>query len=89
MASKRKKKKSLDSLSSANIHIVNDKWDVLSLAGDDSCGSFPKLTRLSMVVMNQNGEEVVKETSWTTPVEFLEALADHLGFTITTKESQI
>lgn len=75
----------------SNLHIVDDNNQVLSLSGDNSCGALPLLERTEIIrfkgnnALPLNNGSHKQSCSWPTPVEFLEILAHHLGYTVTPK----
>ena len=73
--------------SSANLKIVNAAGEVLSFAADDSCGVFPVCCRTYMQRFeNDELHRTLGEEQYNvTPVSFIEALAAHLGYTVTKK----
>lgn len=65
------------------LKVFNENGDELSLAGDDSCGAFKHMSRTSLAVFPNGGHKMEgEEITFVSPVELLEALAKHMGYTI-------
>ena len=71
----------------ANLKIVNDDGEMLSIAGDDSCGAMPKLGRVTMLRYNQEYRALSAEMFAPTAVDILVELATHLGYRIEPKST--
>ena len=71
----------------ANLKIVNNYGEELSLSGDDACGTSKQYSRFCMAKFSDEtrsamlGEEVLAPSA----EDFLKALAEHLGFQVTKK----
>lgn len=66
------------------LKVFNKDGDELSLSGDDSCGAFEHLSRISLAIFRSGGHEMVGgEVFHVTPEELLRNLAGHLGYTVT------
>lgn len=65
------------------LKVINLNGDELSLQGDDSCGAFKHLSRTSLAVFPEGKHEMSGvELLSPTPIEFLNALAQHLGYKV-------
>ena len=65
----------------ANLKMLNDKGEELSLSGDDSVGAMPHYSRLSLALFDTQNN-MIKEQFGVTEESFLKSLAEFLGYSI-------
>lgn len=68
--------------------IVNDQGEELSLSGDNSCGGMPNLGRMSIAMFDKEDDFMMPEVYAPSVKDFLELLAEHLGYDVRPKYNE-